>query len=87
MSIHVELFGIPRKRAGVHCVDVDGGNLREVFQALDRVLPQLQGVCLDEGRLKPGYLANINGNTFVTDEKTPLVDGDSVLILSADAGG
>ena len=87
MPIHVELFGIPRTRAGVRCVDIEACNLQELFLELDRALPQLRDVCLEDGRLKPGYLANINGRTFVTDDQTPLSDGDSVLILSADAGG
>jgi sulfur-carrier protein len=87
MPIHVELFGIVRKHAGVSSIEVEAENLGEVLVELGRMLPQLQEVCLAQDQLKPGYLANINGRAFVTDTDTQLTDGDSVLILSADAGG
>ena len=51
------------------------------------VAPPVAEICLDGDRLKPGYLASINGRVFVTDAATRLQDGDSVLILSADVGG
>ncbi|WP_339911012.1 MoaD/ThiS family protein [Symmachiella dynata] len=88
MPIHVELFGIPRQRAGVKELDVTADDLQSLLLAIGRELPQLLDVCLDhDGRLKSGYLANINGRAFVTAAETPLTDGDNVLILSADAGG
>jgi hypothetical protein len=37
--------------------------------------------------LKPGYLANVGGRSFITDPRHPLRPQDPVLILSADAGG
>jgi molybdopterin converting factor small subunit len=37
--------------------------------------------------LQPSIVANLNGDRFVRDPRTPLSAGDSVLILSADAGG
>ena len=88
MPVHVELFGIPRQRAGLKELDVEANNLRSLFVELGRAIPQLVGVCLeDDGQLNPGYLANLNGRAFVTDTETRLDDGDSILILSADAGG
>ena len=38
-------------------------------------------------RLKPSFTANLNGDRFISDPGTRLGKGDSVLILSADAGG
>jgi molybdopterin converting factor small subunit len=87
MSITVELFGIPRQRAGVARSQADGCRLRDVLADIVRQFPQLDGECIADGRLSRGYLANLNGERFVTDPETPLSPGDSILILSADAGG
>jgi molybdopterin converting factor small subunit len=87
MSIRVELYGIPRRRAGVEALAVDGQTLGEALAAAGRRLPVLNEVCLEGPRLRGGYLANRNGRTFVSDPATPLEPGDCVLILSADAGG
>ena len=35
----------------------------------------------------PRFVANLNGDRFVSDPATPLGEDDCVLILSADAGG
>ncbi len=87
MTIHVEFYGIPRQRAGCAQIDVDAADLATLLMEVGQKLPQLENVCMVRGQLKAGYLANINGRTFVSDANTALVDGDSVLILSADGGG
>lgn len=87
MSIRVELFGIPRHRAGVGATTAAGSRLDEVLADLSRRFPKLAEACLNVGRLRPGYLANVNGDRFVNDPATPLRPGDCLLILSADAGG
>ena len=38
-------------------------------------------------QLQPGYVANINGQHFVSDPETLLDDHTCLLIMSADAGG
>ena len=87
MTVHVELFGIPRQRAGLESIDVPAQTLGEMLRLLQQRLPQLAESCFENGHLKSGFLANINGKSFTTDPAAVLNDGDSVLILSADAGG
>ena len=87
MLIRVELFGIPRERAGTAITEAQGTRLDEVLSDLARRFPRLAEACFLDGRLQPGYLANLNGQRFVSDPSTALVAGDSLLILSADAGG
>jgi sulfur-carrier protein len=88
MNITVELFGIPRQRAGVAKTEAAGTRLDEVVADLARRFPRLAEECFcDDGRLKSGTLANLNGRRFVTDPATALSPGDALLILSADAGG
>ncbi|MEX2119388.1 MAG: MoaD/ThiS family protein [Pirellulales bacterium] len=87
MSISVEFFGIPRERAGVAATTAEGQRLDQVLTGLGERYPRLADACIESGRLKPGYAANLNGDRFVTDPATPLEPGDALLILSADAGG
>jgi molybdopterin converting factor small subunit len=93
MRITVEFFGIPRQRAGQALMDVslpqsaDFARLADVLESLAKELPDFARDCLAENRLKPGYIANINGERFITDPATPIADGDALLILSADVGG
>ncbi len=87
MSVTVEFYGIPRARAGTAAWQTQAATLEELLRAVGHRFPQLEGECLMNGRLAPGYTANLNGDRFVLDPATPLAPGDSVLLLSADAGG
>ena len=87
MSVRVEFYGLPRKRAQIDALDVDAGDLADLLRQVSTQLPHFAAACLENGRLRDGVIANLNGKRFTTDPKTPLRSGDSVLILSADAGG
>lgn len=88
MSVRIEFFGIPRERAGVAAVELaDAATLGQALRLLSSRLPLLADACIDNGCLKTGYLANLNGERFTTDSAAALRPGDAVLILSADAGG
>ena len=87
MQVTVELFGIPRARAGVAQAVVEGATLGEVIVDLARQYPALKEACFEGHRLKAGYTANLGGERFVTDPATHLTEGQTVLVLSLDAGG
>ena len=87
MPVIVELFGIPRARAGVAAATAVGRCLGDVLVDLAERFPGLAESCLDGRTLRPGFTANIGGERFVTDPETLLNDGDTVLLLSLDAGG
>ena len=91
MTIRVELYGIPRQRAETDTVLVQVGSkpvrLADVLRDLAARYPELAAACFDGERLQSGYVANIGGERFVTDPETTLRAGDSLLIMSADAGG
>lgn len=87
MPITVELFGIPRQRAGLAQTTASGARLDEVLADLAQQFPRLAEECIAGGQLRHGYLANLNGQRFIADPATPLAAGDALLILSADAGG
>ena len=84
--MHVEFFGVPRERAGISELEVHADTLGQLLGTLVRRMPSLSEIIQDD-RLHPAFVANLNGDRFVTDPGTPLRDDDSVLILSADAGG
>ena len=87
MAVQVEFFGIPRQRAGVPSALVTGLRLGEILCELSADFPKLAETCVDGQRLRPGFVANLNGERFVTDPDTSLDPGDCLLILTADAGG
>jgi molybdopterin converting factor small subunit len=87
MQVAVELFGIPQARAGLAQTSAVGSNLGEVLADLARQFPALAETCIDGRALRPGFVANLSAERFVTSPETPLKEGDTVLLLSLDAGG
>ncbi|MEK6239624.1 MAG: MoaD/ThiS family protein [Planctomycetales bacterium] len=87
MIVTVEFFGIPRERTKLSKVIVEGARLDEVFRELEEQFPDLAQACLQDGRLREGFAANLNGERFVSDPATEMQLGDSLLIMTADAGG
>ena len=84
--MHVEFFGVPRERAGVSELELHADTLGQLLGTLAERMPSLSEI-IQRDRLHPAFVANLNGDRFVTDPRTPLRADDSVLILSADAGG
>jgi len=87
----VELFGPARVLAKTRAVSLSlpsGATLSQVYAALGATLPGLVGrVITSEGTLSPGYACNLNGLDFVRTTTPAINSGDTILILSADAGG
>jgi molybdopterin converting factor small subunit len=86
-EVTVELFGIPRARAGRGEVAVTAATAREALLQLGAACPALAGLLGPDGRLSPHFLLSLNGQQFVTDLDYSLRPGDRLLLLSADAGG
>ncbi len=87
--VQVEFYGIPRVRAGVARTTARGGSIAQVLQDLAGRFPNFGRECLhpETEELRPEYALCINGESFVRASETRLVDGATVLILSADVGG
>jgi molybdenum cofactor guanylyltransferase len=88
----IELFGPARVRAKTAVVALTlarGATCGDALAALAEKIPRLIGPVLatDRRSLTSGYACNVNAKEFVRDMRTPLRSGDSVLILSSDAGG
>jgi molybdopterin converting factor small subunit len=91
MDIRVEFYGIPRTRAGVAHTRLEfatpSTTLAQVVRELARRFPDFGQQCADDGNLAPEVVANVSGDRFVRDSTTTIRDGETLLILSADAGG
>jgi molybdopterin-guanine dinucleotide biosynthesis protein A/molybdopterin converting factor small subunit len=89
----VELLGVARILSGRHELSLalpPGATVADALTELLRQLPSLSGKVITQGRgdLIDGYTCNVNGLQFVKDPaRTTVKPGDSILILSADAGG
>jgi len=89
--ITVEFFGVCRLRAEaaqttVEC-DAHGASLGGVLKKLAEKFPAVAKECFQGDALRPGYIANLNGQTFLRHGDAPIPDGSHLLLLSADAGG
>jgi len=84
--MHVEFLGVPRQRAGVSELEIQADTLGQLLGTLAAQIPSLSEF-IAEDRLHSTFVANLNGDQFVSDPGTPLGENDCVLILSADAGG
>jgi molybdopterin converting factor small subunit len=87
MQVAVEFFGIPRARAGLAQTSAVGANLGDVLADLAAKFPSLGETCIKGRSLRPGFIVNLGAERFVTLPETPLREGDTVLLLSLDAGG
>lgn len=85
--MRIELFGIARARAGREAVEVDARSLGDALLALARECPGVVPEVVVDGRLTDGYIASLNGDRFVADPALALAEGDTLLILGAQAGG
>jgi molybdopterin-guanine dinucleotide biosynthesis protein A len=88
----VELFGVARlvaKRRVVSLTLAPGATVSDAFARLADVVPVLRGKVLERqgGGLLDGYACSRNGLEFVRSTAAPLHSGDTLAILSADAGG
>ena len=84
--MHVEFLGVPRQRAGISRLEVQADTLGQLLGTLAAQIPPL-GEFIAVDRLHSSFIANLNGDQFISDPGTPLAEADCVLILSADAGG
>ena len=88
----VELYGMARllaKSAKVALALPPPAVLSSALVALATELPVLVGpvIAPDRSKLTSGYACNINGLDFVRDPGFKIHPGDSIIIISNDAGG
>ncbi|MSP23802.1 MAG: MoaD/ThiS family protein [Myxococcales bacterium] len=85
--VKVELFGVARVRAGASEIEVEAATLGEAFVQLAARFPALVPSVLEGGRLAATFAVALNGQTFTADAELQLADGDTLVVISANAGG
>ena len=85
--ISIELYGVPRLRAGTDLMRVEASTVGQALAELGRVCPALEDSVLHQGTLHEAFQLSLNGDRFVSDPQTALQQGDVLLLLSADVGG
>ena len=92
ITCKVELFGVARLLARTSEVMLElprGATFSQLFDELARTLPVLVGrvITADRNALMDGYACSVNGREFVRTPGAAVSAGDTIMILSADAGG
>ena len=92
VNVRVELFGTPRIHCGTTAVELAvsrPANRGKLVAALAERCPALLGHGLkdDLSNVEDGYVFNLNGLAFIGDSDFTLSEGDSLLLLSSQAGG
>lgn len=85
--MRIELYGVARLRAGHDQVEVEAATVGEAVRALAASCPGVVPEVVLGGRLTEGFLASLNGERFVSDDAVPVGEKDTLLIVSATAGG
>jgi hypothetical protein len=85
--ITVEFLGIPKLKAGVSFCKVPAGSLSSIIDYLKNQFPRLSQEFLPSPSGKSHVLYSLNGDYFLNDPETILLEGQQLLIISADAGG
>ena len=85
--VTIELFGIPRQRAGVAHLTVQAYTLADAVRQLESACPRLVGLLQADGTLSPHFLLSLNGERFLGSLREKLPANARLLLLSADAGG
>ncbi|MBJ7345653.1 MAG: MoaD/ThiS family protein [Gemmataceae bacterium] len=85
--ITVEFLGIPKLKAGVSFCKVPAGSLSSIIDYLKNQFPRLSQEFLPSPSGKSHVLYSLNGDYFLHDPEMILLEGQQLLIISADAGG
>ena len=89
--IRIEFYGVARLRTKTAEFEIEAstGSIRfgDLLNQLVQVFPNLGPDLIHDGQLGSSLVANLDGKMFLSSFDTQIDDGESVLIMSADAGG
>jgi len=82
----IKLFANLRKIAETKELSVNGTSLRGVLTELEKVVPALDGVILEDGQIRPHFVITINGHNE-DDLDVNVTEQDLIAIFPPIAGG
>jgi sulfur-carrier protein len=80
-----EFYGLARLRAGRAELLVDATTIGSALASADAACPELRS--RTNTGVSPEYRVSVGGRYFTDNPAEPLADGESLLVLGADAGG
>ncbi len=83
----IELYGLPRLRAGAERCELPAGPLHELLDALAGALPGLVPDIIRDGRLTEHALIAVDGRDLLIAADTMILDGMVLVLISAQSGG
>jgi hypothetical protein len=86
-AVEVELYGLPRQRAGIDRCRVPAGTLEQVLTALARAWPGLVPDIVKDGRATRHVLVALDGRAMIESPAEVIARGRTLVLLSAQAGG
>jgi hypothetical protein len=85
--VTIELYGLPRLRAGAERCELPPGPLHALLNGLAGALPGLVPDILCNGRLTEHALLAIDGRDLLADPEAMIADGSVLVLISAQSGG
>ncbi len=85
--VRIELYGVPRLRAGRQWVEVEAYTVADALRETQRICPNIEPEVLNGGKLNPIYVVALNGGTLTRDVNVSLKEGDVLVLLTSQAGG
>lgn len=86
-AVRIELYEMARHLAGVASFDVEARTLGEALSALRTAHPALDPHVIVGDRLAPHWRVSRNGGAWIEAPETVLEPGDTLVLVSALAGG
>ena len=83
----IELYGLPRLRAGADRLELPPGPLQTLLEGLAGALPGLVPDILRDGRLTEHALIAVDGRDLLFDPAAMIGDGSVLVLISAQSGG
>ena len=92
MRVTVELFGSPRLICGQKTFTLNmesEASLGVLIRELSLLCPKLVGRVIkdDISQIHDSYTFNLNGRKFIKENSVSLSEGDTVMLISSQAGG
>ena len=92
LSVTVEVYGTLRlrtKRKYIYVEIPEVSDRKDLAFALSKVCPDLVGIAInsDATDFNDTYSINLNGLTFLDNDSFRVMSGDSIILLSNQAGG
>lgn len=87
MKVRFEFYGTARLRSGRDRFEARGATLGAALADLGRALPAVEGTIVENGGIGRHYRLSLNGRRFVSDPAERLQEGDTLIVMAAEAGG